>query len=204
MNSLKKLPKLPTIQTQQSERNFSQPFRSNFLFNGILEGFVDGLLILSEQGDFIHANQSAKRVLHQLNPGDRNPSFVPSEIWQVCQSLIESRELFPDQKMIIESEISKSESIAFRIRVQWLELEEIKRPCLLVTLEDRYQSLQTIVINDAYKYSLTPREMEVWLLYRANYSYKEIADELYISLNTVKKHMKNIHAKRKASCDDER
>jgi DNA-binding CsgD family transcriptional regulator len=30
---------------------------------------------------------------------------------------------------------------------------------------------------------------------RANYTYKEIADKLNISLNTVKKHLKNIQVK---------
>jgi DNA-binding CsgD family transcriptional regulator len=51
---------------------------------------------------------------------------------------------------------------------------------------------------EAKKYGLTNRETEIWLLYRANYSYKEIATALYISLNTVKKHMKKIHTKRLA------
>jgi WD40 repeat protein len=45
------------------------------------------------------------------------------------------------------------------------------------------------------KHGLTPREQDIWLLYRTNYSYKQIANELNISLNTVKKHMKNIYAK---------
>jgi DNA-binding CsgD family transcriptional regulator len=41
------------------------------------------------------------------------------------------------------------------------------------------------------------------LLRRANYTCKEIAAELYISLNTVKKHMKNIHAKREKALHSE-
>jgi DNA-binding CsgD family transcriptional regulator len=52
------------------------------------------------------------------------------------------------------------------------------------------------VIAEVDKYGLTPREAEVWLLRRAKYALKEIATELSISLNTVKKHIKNIHAKR--------
>ncbi len=47
----------------------------------------------------------------------------------------------------------------------------------------------------AQKHGLTSREQDIWLLYRANYSYKQIAEELNISRNTLKKHMKNIHAK---------
>jgi len=51
------------------------------------------------------------------------------------------------------------------------------------------------VFAEIEKYGLTPRESEVWLLYRANYSRKEIAAELFISIDTVKKHLKNIKTK---------
>lgn len=196
-------PKPFKIQTQLLEEVALSDLKPISLLQAVLEGFIDGILILSEQGEYLHANQSARRICEQLNSQPSAYNAIPAEIWHVCESLIESRELFPHQKMIMESEITKSESVAFRVRVRWLKLEQIKRPCLLVTLEDRYQSIQRMVTTDVHKYGLTPREAEVWLLYRANYSYKEIADELFITLNTVKKHMKNIHAKRKATCDFE-
>lgn len=66
---------------------------------------------------------------------------------------------------------------------------------LLVTLEDCNLYSQSIAIADAKKYNLTDRERQVWQLRRANLSYKEIANQLYITINTVKKHIKNIHAK---------
>ena len=47
-----------------------------------------------------------------------------------------------------------------------------------------------------HKCNLTSREQEIWSLRRSNYSYKEIAAELHITLNTVKKHLKNIYSKR--------
>lgn len=197
--------KQPSIPAQQLEEAALNNLKPISLLQAVLEGFIDGILILTELGECLHTNQCAARICEQLQPGNSPANSVPAEIWQVCESLIESRDLFPTQKMIIESEITKSDSVAFRVRVRWLKLEQIKRPCLLVTLEDRYQSIQRMVTTDVHKYGLTPREAEVWLLYRANYSYKEIADELFITLNTVKKHMKNIHAKRKAICnfDDE-
>ncbi|NEQ50076.1 MAG: LuxR family transcriptional regulator, partial [Leptolyngbya sp. SIO3F4] len=40
-----------------------------------------------------------------------------------------------------------------------------------------------------------PREADVWILHRIGLSYQEIAARLYIALNTVKKHMKNVYAK---------
>jgi DNA-binding CsgD family transcriptional regulator len=113
--------------------------------------------------------------------------------------LIDSRDLFPGQKMIIESEIHTNDLAVFRIRIRWLELDESERPYLLVTIEDRRQSTQNAAIADAKKYGFTPREAQIWLLRRANHSYKEIAAQLYITLNTVKKHMKNIYAKQQAN-----
>jgi len=46
------------------------------------------------------------------------------------------------------------------------------------------------------------RREDVWLLRRANHSYEEIAAKLYIAVNTVKRHLKSIHAKRKMVLDD--
>lgn len=189
-------------QIGESENFLARHSNLTALLEGVLEGFIDGVLLLTEKGELIHANQSAKRILKQLNSGETQTRSIPQEIWHICQSLIESCHLFPGTKTIIESEIFKETSGVFRLRVRWLKLQQIKQHCLLVTLEDRCESLQNTVTTEVDKYSLTAREAEVWLLYRANYSYKAIADELYITLNTVKKHMKNIHAKRKAAFDD--
>ncbi len=70
---------------------------------------------------------------------------------------------------------------------------------IVVTLEDCNSSSQNIAIADAKKYGLTKREAEVWLLRYANLPYKEIAQHLYITINTVKKHIKNIYAKQQVS-----
>lgn len=188
---------------QETEIGICQNLNEYYLFQGMLEGFIDGILILTEQGELVHANQTARQICHQINKTDVRHNSVPQKIWEVCESLIESRDLFPNQKMVLESQISQGNSLNLRLRVQWFKLERMRRDCLLVTIEDKYQSLQKMVTNDIHQYDLTPREAEVWLLYRANYSYKEIADKLYITLNTVKKHMKNIHAKRKAFSEDE-
>jgi DNA-binding CsgD family transcriptional regulator len=173
----------------------SQPAKPPFLLQAIIEGLVDGVLILTQKGEWVHANERARRVCNKISQSTPQSNSVPEPIWRVCESLIASRELFPEQKMIIDSEINMQTSGAFRIRVQWLELNEKDAAYLLVTLEDRGQSSQNIAIADAQKYGLTPREAEVWLLRRSNHSYQEIADKLYITLNTVKKHMKNIYAK---------
>jgi DNA-binding CsgD family transcriptional regulator len=175
---------------------------NNTLLQGVIESFLGGILILTERGEFIQSNDLARQVCKQLTPNEASLNPVPKEIWFVCQALIESRAWSPARPIVIESEITLENSTTLRIRVQWFKLDAIPEPCLLVILEDQYQSIyqsiQELAIAEVDRYGLTPREAEVWLHRRANCSYKEIAAELQISINTVKKHVKNIRAKQKA------
>jgi DNA-binding CsgD family transcriptional regulator len=182
---------LETSETQSRQSDIT-------LLQRVIESFIDGILILTEQGEWVQSNEHARQICEKLTPGKLQPNSVPEEIWRVCRALIESRSSYPNQPVILESEITTDKQTPLRVRVRWFRLNAISSPCLLVILEDRYESIQNLAIAEVDKYGLTPREAEVWLLHRTNYSHKEIAEELYISLNTVKKHLKNIHAKRKA------
>lgn len=184
---------------QQLKVPRSEYSKHPYLLQAVIECFVDGVLILTEQGECIHANDCSRRICRLLSEENLQDNFVPQSIWLICESLINSRELFPAQNMIIEAEIDANNGAVFRVRVRWLELDENDNPYLLVTIEDRKQSSHNAAIAEAKKYDLTPREAEVWLLRRANYSYKDIAAKLFITINTVKKHMKNVHAKQQAS-----
>lgn len=166
-------------------------------WQGVIEGFSDGILILDEQGEIIYANAHAKQICSQLHQ-ELATNSVPPLIWKICQILIENSSLFPDKTIVLSDEITAGNSDAFAVRVQRLSLDQFERPCLLVKFENQSHSLQPIAIAEAQIYNLTPSETKVWLLYRANYTYKQIATALYITINTVKKHMKNIHAKRQA------
>ena len=179
------------------KRQNPQASQSNsLLLQGVIESFFDGILILTEQGELVQTNDLARQICEQLTQEKPQINSVPKEIWRVCQALIESRSLYHNQPVIIESEVKTNKLTTVRIRTRWLKLSAIEHPCLLVILEDRYQSVQNLAIAEVDKYGLTPREAEVWLLRRRQYALKEIATELSISLNTVKKHLKNIHAKR--------
>ncbi len=179
------------------EKVNTQPIASDrVLLQGVSESFVDGVLILTEQGEWVYANTQACEICEQPKPDQSQPNSVPKEIWHICQALIESRSLYPEQAVIIQSESTSEKLTNFRIRARWLKLKSVPHPCILVIVEDQDCALKNLAIAEVEQYGLTPREAEVWLRRRANYTRKEIADELYISLNTVNKHMKNIHAKR--------
>jgi len=182
---------------QPSDR--PQSLLKSEFFQAVLEGLVDGVLVLSDRGQFVHANQKASLLCQKLSPKTDISQSVPAEVWRVCQALLESRELFPDRTVEIESDVTAKDSATqLRLRVRWFQLIESDPSYLLVTMEDCEQSFRNQAIAEGSKYGLTPREAEVWSYRRARLSYKEIAAKLYISENTVKKHVKNINAKRQA------
>jgi RNA polymerase sigma factor (sigma-70 family) len=169
------------------------PLPQIYLLQAVIESFVDGILIITTEGELLHANECAREMCLQLLP-ERKGNAIPVEIWQVCESLMESRELFPNEKIFMEFEVDK-QFVKLRIRARWLEIDDNEDSYMIVTLEDCHESSQNMAIRDAKKFGLTERETEVWLLRRENFSYKEIAKQLYITINTVKKHLKNIYAK---------
>lgn len=167
-----------------------QPASKLHLMQAVIESFVDGIFILTTQGELVHANERARCICQ---------GKIPPEIRRICNSLSESRQLFPNQNISIESEINTQSEAKIRVRARWLQANESYNDYVIVTLEDRNQTNQSMAISEAKKYALTEREAQVWQLRRANYSYQEIAEELYITINTVKKHLKNIYAKQQLS-----
>ncbi|MBW4579929.1 MAG: LuxR family transcriptional regulator [Tildeniella nuda ZEHNDER 1965/U140] len=180
-----------------------QPFAqaNDLLLQGVLEGLTDGILILSDRGEWIYHNYYAYRICQQLNEGSSSVSTVPEAIWQTCKALIESREVYNNQPVVIESEIATGQSSVYRIRVRWLTLDEPQRPYLAVLLEDRWQSSQNQALAEALLYNLSQRQTEVWLLRRAGLSYQQIAIDLYITVHTVKSHLKDIRMKQRMVLD---
>jgi DNA-binding CsgD family transcriptional regulator len=200
------LPKVLTkneTKSQQTEKSLSYNIQKASFLQEVIEGLQDGILILSENSRLIYASQSAYRILCQIKQENSSPAFIPSVIWNICENLLEQRNHSSDKSIFLSSEIVLDRSKIFRVRVRWIDLGKIGRSGFLITIENKCESLKNVVIAEIKKYNLTPREAEIWCLYRAKFSYKEIAMKLYITVNTVKKHMKNIHAKRQSYLDCE-
>jgi DNA-binding CsgD family transcriptional regulator len=118
--------------------------------------------------------------------------------------MIKSREVFPEHNPVFTQILDCVEGRTIRVRVQWLTLERFNSPYLLIMLEDQTQTAKTAALLEAVQFNLTPRETQVWVLRSINYSYEEIAHELFITLNTVKRHLKSIYAKRREGLDTRR
>lgn len=166
---------------------------SDPVFQVLVESLIDGAMILTDTGELVVSNNNASQICYQLTHQlTQNLSRVPQQIWHCCQALIEN------QLKFVEDEIKTDEAVAIRVRAWWLAANFSEQPHLFVTLEDQHQVAEYRARAEACKYGLTDRETQVWLLRRAGYAYKAIAAELHIAEDTVKKHIKSIHAKRDA------
>ena len=146
---------------------------------------------------------------------------VPPNVWAICQTLLNSQLnnqqerpgiLVPEQQLTLSSTATE-DTLRLRIRVQRLTLPTepdsssnrlsplAPLAYTLVILEDRDQSIKHLVIADQKRYRLTLRETEIWQMRLRGQSYRDIANDLVISQNTVKKHLKNISAKRRDVLD---
>ncbi len=172
------------------------------LLRSVLEGFIDGVLILNQNGECIHINREGKALCQRLQNVTSSSNPVPPCLWSICQHLVESREVFPHQPLVLTQILAGTGNTRIRAKVQWLEFPSTPETCLLVMLENLTQSAQTTALLESVQFNLTPREKDVWLLRRANHSYEEIAAQLYIAVNTVKRHLKSIYAKRKMVLED--
>lgn len=165
---------------------------------GLIEQYLGGILVFTDQIELIYVNQLAQDILCQLTQASFDEQLIPEEILHICRSLIKSRTLFPEQNWLTEFDIFTSSSTTLHIRSRWLNVDNINHACLMLILEDRQKAIINIYLNEAEKYGLTPREKDVWLLHHKGHTYKQVAKELGITPNTVKKHMRSIHAKTKA------
>ncbi|MBF2077178.1 MAG: response regulator transcription factor [Synechococcales cyanobacterium T60_A2020_003] len=199
----------PVRSPRQDRQPPSLPQRESLDFLAtVMEGLMDGILIVTTQGKVVQMNVRARDICRQLQ-GLRGQdqhkvapiNALPAEVWRVCEALIESRDLW-DDAIAPESELRIEGDKVYRVRVHWLRFQVDEQSCILVTLEDRLQALESMAIADAQKYGLTEREAEVWRLRLLGRSYQQIATELYIAENTVKKHIKSIFSKRRSILGD--
>jgi DNA-binding CsgD family transcriptional regulator len=182
--------------------NYEKPEKTDCdLLQSIVESLVDGVLIVTLQGEWVYGNYKAHQICQQLNLGRPVPTLLPNPIWQICQLLFVNPSPELERPTLMEGEVGESGASHYRVRVRWLQLEEMQQPYLLVTLEDCSEAARSRAIAEAYQYGLTPRQSEVWLLHRLGLTYRTMAAQLYVTPNTIKRHMKDIYAKQKCVCE---
>ena len=168
------------------------------LLSAVLEGFNEGILIINQAGQLLHANHLGQTLAHQLNQWEgTDMAPVPPSLWTICSYLLEGRDLFPGNPLILTQDFRGPQGYRLRARVQWLDGTDSETGHFLVMLEDPNSAALSQAQLKALELRLTPREQQVWRLRQRQCSVQSIADELYLSLATVKRHLRQIYSKRR-------
>ncbi|MEM9804683.1 MAG: helix-turn-helix transcriptional regulator [Cyanobacteria bacterium P01_D01_bin.56] len=169
-----------------------------------------GFILFDAGGHLIRSTTKADEfsmLLHKATPGNafgpldsQSIETTPPQIATLCELLRESCDDYPDYTLQLYDTVFLPGGIRLNLNAEWIELVDQPTKSILVTIEDLTQVAHQRAASDAYRYGLTNRETDVWKLYLQGLSYRQVSEELFISLNTIKKHMKSIFAKCHIEC----
>lgn len=158
---------------------------------------VDGIAVFDNQLKLVYSNSLGHLILEQLAQLSSHKKGMPDEIQSICRWMHECRLCFQQQNWLMSFKIVITPLELFQIHAKWIKPRMASEDFLLLKMEDQNQFFRDVAIEEAKRYGFTIREQEVWLLHRQGYTYKEIAQKLGITPNTVKKHMKSILGKQR-------
>jgi hypothetical protein len=158
---------------------------------------IDGVAIFDHQLKLVYSNNLGHLILEQLSQFSSLDKGIPEEIQSICKWMHECRICFHQQKWVMSFKIVITPLKLFQVHAKWIKIKTAPEDFLLLRMEDQNQFFRDAAIEEAKRYGFTIREQEVWLLHRQGYTYKEIAQKLDITPNTVKKHMKSILSKQR-------
>lgn len=179
--------------------DLTSALETSSLLSALVEALPKGLIVLSVDRAIVYWNQTAKRLCQNLSSTQRYWTMLPTIVTELCGQVVEAGTA---HEPVLDYQTPDSGS--FRLTACWLmgsisnevNLALNQQTYVLITIEDRDEVLRQDIQLEQKKFHLTNREAEVWLLLKREYSYQAIATTLHISLNTVKTHIRNIHAKR--------
>ncbi|MEM9807196.1 MAG: helix-turn-helix transcriptional regulator [Cyanobacteria bacterium P01_D01_bin.56] len=179
------------------------------IFNVVLGPLFpgEGLLLLSGTGQLMQSNPKARELCRSVQPGLTSHEVkesvcyfditLPRQITQCYEGLIADLLDYPGQPFLVSEEVCLDTGLKIKLMIERIALAENGVPYWLVRLEDVAQTALQQSCWDAHRYHLTQREREVWELALQDLSYQDIGDQLFISRDTVSKHLKNVYSKRR-------
>ena len=163
-----------------------------------------GFLLLDEDSRLLQSTSKGRELCRSIQVSSMEQKIqysdnfsLPQKVVELCTFLADSRVEFPDRPLHLSDEIFSNNNLRIRLTAEWIMLSEQSTVLILVRLEDIIQISGQRALCDAARYGLTPRETEAWALYLQGLSYRQIGEQMFIALCTVKKHMKNISSKRR-------
>ncbi|MBE9070484.1 helix-turn-helix transcriptional regulator [Leptolyngbya cf. ectocarpi LEGE 11479] len=191
------LPSLAELEIWDSQLNHS--FLESFL-----EAFSEGILVFDLSGALLYVNEAACGLLKQATSTYEQQRLLEREIRALYRLMVEqSTDRIEAQTSLdeiplrsVEAEVMLSLNMQLRIHVRRFQVCTYPDEMVWVRLEDRQQLSRARALLESRWYGLSEREGEVWQLRQAGFTYAEVAQRLFITVNTVKKHVRNIRAKR--------
>ncbi len=165
----------------------------------ILVDVLGGVILFDDQDRLIYINRKALAITEKMTRYSEKNQPIPKEIMHIIKFMRGARREFSQQNWLNQSTIFVDCFTVFNIYARWIQGDDSSYNYLLLNMEDQNQFSQNIALEEARQMGLTSREQDVWLLYQTNYTYKQIAETLNITPNTVKKHMKSILTKQRSS-----
>lgn len=170
----------------------------NLILKQIIPCVLDGVIVFDQQNRLLYVNSKAATIVQKIAQNSQSIEGIPMEIVYIKRFMVEAKEKFPHQNWLSQSTIFVDCLAVFHVHARWIQDNNSGQYYLLLKMEDQNQFSQDLALEEAKRLGLTLREQEVWLLHRANYTYKQIAEALEITPNTVKKHMKSILVKQRS------
>lgn len=179
------------------------------IFNVVLGQLFpgEGQLLLNGAGQVVQSTPKARELCRMGQPGIASHAVkesvryfditLPRQIARCYEGLISDSHEWPVQSFQISEEICLDTGLRINLTIERTALEGKGAPYWLVRLEDVAQTALQQACADAYRYHLTQREREVWTLSLQGLSYQAIGAQLFISRDTVSKHLKSIYSKRR-------
>ncbi|MEM9446669.1 MAG: helix-turn-helix transcriptional regulator [Verrucomicrobiota bacterium] len=159
-----------------------------------------GFLLLDKSGQLIQSTAKARQLCLLLQAERQSASqqsiSLPYQVIKLYELLMDSRIEFPGQPLQMFEKVMLDNGVQISINAEWVYLGDNLSHCLLVKLENVSQTMNQRALCDACRYNFTPREIEVWALCLQGLSRSQISQRLFITMNTVVKHMKSIRGKR--------
>ncbi|MEM1310546.1 MAG: helix-turn-helix transcriptional regulator [Cyanobacteria bacterium P01_H01_bin.153] len=172
----------------------------SMLFKTFLDNVFpyQGFMLIDAQGNLIQSSPYADQLSQQMT-GNCEPESCQTTLWIALKSLvdclIESRQLFPGEQIQLRDQVTLTNDLQVSIEAEWVELDGQSTACIVATLKNQTAIAHQQAAIAARRYGLTERETEVWQYSLLGFSYGEIGQKLFISINTVKQHMKRIYQK---------
>ena len=193
---------VPNLSTLTEFKTCNSQLNHSFL-ESFLEAFSEGILVFDLSGVLLYVNEAAHSLFERTIVTSEQQKALEREIQVMYQLMVEQpterdeTQTSVDETPLrsVEVEVMLTLDIQLSIHVQRFQVCSHPNEMVWVRLEDQQRLSRARALLESRWYGLSEREGEVWQLRQAGCTYAEVAQQLFITTHTVKKHVRNIKAK---------